>query len=272
MLIQDVFRDDRLGLSVPDMNGGQWNDVSVYLNGNLFQSTGALAQPYPGQTTAVGRIGYAAVEVYNTYADLTGGGNIVDRMSNGIIGHRSDVVVTDFGFKNVQPDAAYPYIGNGSGIFAQGDHSYHKLVQQGYGEGNAPSFENCQWGIFTRYMTVWSEQNNMQNVGTAYRVERSGNRYVDILSNQMHTLSTGIDLRMNQGATHVRVQNNDITFGDLVNPWIPLPTFGIIVNEYPGENPDSRSSTTPSTTCRNTPRSWASACWPRTNGWWRRIR
>ncbi len=240
VLIQDLFRDNRNSLYVPEIGFMQWNDVGIYMTDNLFTSTGALAQPYPGQTTAVGRIGYAAVEVYNTYADLTGGGNEVDRMSNGIIGHRSDVVVSDFGFKNVKPDAAYAYIGNGSGIFAQGDHSYHKLVQQGYGQGGAPSFENCQWGIFTRYMTVWSEQNNMQGVGTAYRVESSRNRYVDILSNQVHALYQGIDLRMNQGAVHVLVQDNDITFGDVSNPFLPLPCFGIIVNEYPGENPDSK--------------------------------
>ncbi|MBK6894739.1 MAG: hypothetical protein IPH00_16815 [Flavobacteriales bacterium] len=146
VLKQNVFRDDRNSLFVPDMNGGQWNDVSVYLNGNLFQSTGALAQPYPGQTTAVGRIGYAAVEVYNTYADLTGGGNIVDRMSNGIIGHRSDVVVTDFGFKNVSPMRRIPISATVLASSPKATTATTSWCNRGYGEGNAPSFENCQWG------------------------------------------------------------------------------------------------------------------------------
>ncbi|MBZ0206654.1 MAG: hypothetical protein K8H89_10035 [Flavobacteriales bacterium] len=240
MLVRNEFRDNRNTLFVPEIVWMQWNDVSVYLNRNVFTSTGSLAQPYPGQTTSVGHVGYAAVEVYNTYADLTGGDNVIDRMSNGIIGHRSDVVVTDFGFKNVQPDAAYNYIGNGSGIFAQGDHSYNKLVQEGYGMGSAPSFENCYKGIHARYMTLWSTDNNMQNVGMPYTVERSNNRNVDILNNRLHALFNGIDLRMNDGAEHIRVQYNDITFGDVDNPWVLMPSFGIIVSEGNMGSPDSK--------------------------------
>lgn len=242
MLVRNEFRDNRNSLFVPPASPGQWNDVSVYMNRNLFTSTGALAQPYPGQSTALGHVGYAAVDVHNTFTDLTGGDNVIDRMSNGIIGHRSDLDVTGFIIKNVQPDVAYAYgySGNGSGIFAQGDHGYFKLGQQGYGMGNTPSFENCDKGIYTRYMTVFSENNNMQNVGIAYHVERSGSRYVDIKHNQLHTLYHGIDLLMNEGAARVRIQSNDITFGDAAFLFWNYPCIGIYVSEAYAHNPDSK--------------------------------
>lgn len=99
----------------------------------------------------MGRIGYAAVEVYNTYADLTGGGNIVYWMSNGIIGHRSDVVVTDFGFKNVQPDAAYPYIGNGWHLRPRRP-QLPQAGATGLRRRQRAVFQTAN-GLFTRYMT-----------------------------------------------------------------------------------------------------------------------
>jgi len=77
-----------------------------------------------------------------------------------------------------------------------------------------PSFEDCRWGVYTEYMSVRSSNNNMLDMGTAYRVDRSGYMHVDILNNRVSTKYNGMDLRFNDGAVHILVQGNDITFGD----------------------------------------------------------
>jgi hypothetical protein len=61
-------------------------------------------------------------------------------------------------------------------------------------------------------MNVYSADNAMVDVGTAYHVERSGYRDVDILNNTLDTRYDAIQLFMNDGAAHLLVQDNDITF------------------------------------------------------------
>src|SRR5690606_33364759 len=103
---------------------------------------------------------------------------------------------------------------NGAGIYARGSKGYFGLAQTGYGKEAAPTFQDCKWGIYTEYMHVQSSKNRMLNMGTAYRIDRSGLRHVDVLRNQVHTYYNGIDLRANDGASHILVEDNDITFGD----------------------------------------------------------
>lgn len=233
------FHNNRVGLGVPDM-GLPYNNVSVWMAGSTFTSAGPMPQPYPGQTTAVGNKGFAAIDARNTTLDLTAGGNVIDGMSNGIVGHYSDLDVEGFVMRNIQPDAAYDYVGNGAGIYARGDHGFYTLRQQGYGQNGTVNFDKCRWGIYTEYMNVYSKENNMLSMGTAYRVDRTGLRHVAITDNKMSTRYNGIDLRANDGALSMLVRYNIITFGNDPTCINCRGWFGIYVSEGNYANPSSR--------------------------------
>ncbi|MBK9176132.1 MAG: right-handed parallel beta-helix repeat-containing protein [Flavobacteriales bacterium] len=227
------FHNNRTTIHVPVVEGVPWNDVAIYALGNTFYSQGDMPQPYPGQATAVGAVGFAAFDVNFMVLDLTDGNNIIHHMSNGIVAHHSDVRVLDCRMLAIQPDVAYAYTGNGAGIYAYGGKGWNTLEQEGYGMGYTPSFENCRWGIYTEYMNVYSTDNNMVDMGTAYRIMRSGDHEVDILNNRVHTKYHGMDLRFNDGAMHVLVEGNEITFGDTpcAPPAICRPFSAIVVTE-----------------------------------------
>lgn len=233
------FHNNRVGLGVPDM-GLPYNNVSVWMAGSTFTSAGPMPQPYPGQATAVGSKGFAAIDARNTTLDLTAGGNVIDGMSNGIVGHYSDLDVEGFVMRNIQPDAAYDYVGNGAGIYARGDHGFYTLRQQGYGQNGTVNFDKCRWGIYTEYMNVYSKENNMLSMGTAYRVDRTGLRNVAITDNKMSTRYNGIDLRANDGAASILVRYNIITFGNDPTCINCRGWFGIYVSEGNYANPSSR--------------------------------
>ena len=223
------FHNNRVGVGVPDM-GLPYNNVACWVTNSTFYSAGTMPLPYAAQATAIGAQGFAAFDVHSTTLDLSACNNIIHSLSNGIVAQKSDVTVTDLRCMNIQPDAAYDYPGNGAGIFADGRGQYNYLKQAGYGASGMPSFVDCRWGVYTNYMNVQSTDNQMLNMGTAYRVERSGYRTVDILNNMAHTLFNGIDLRFNDGADRLLVQGNEITFGDDLSPG-GRGYYGIYVSE-----------------------------------------
>ncbi|HRO40956.1 MAG TPA: hypothetical protein PLZ25_13670, partial [Flavobacteriales bacterium] len=231
LLFNNDITDNRVGLYVPNTAGVAFNSVSAHVIGNRFKSTGTLALPYPGQTNAIGNVGFAAVLAYNTAMDLTGysgWNNLVDGMSNGIIGHNSDLSVAQFNFKNIQPDAAYimmPVDANGSGIVAIGGSSDQNLKQVGNGKEAQPSFQNCKWGIYTRAMNTSSRDNNMQAMGTGYRVDRA-RASTSITNNRVVAKRDGMVFNQNAGTANFWVKDNDITFGS--------PSFSMPISQYSG--------------------------------------
>ncbi|HRH68176.1 MAG TPA: hypothetical protein PLB89_01590 [Flavobacteriales bacterium] len=233
------FHNNRVGVGIPDV-GSTYNNVACWVSNSTFYSAGTMPQPYQGQTTAVGTKGFAAVDVHNTSLDFTGGNNLIHTLSNGIVGHGSDMSVAGCQMLNIKPDAAYAYSGNGAGIYANGLMGWNTLKQQGYGMNSSmPSFNGCRWGVYTEYMNVRSTENRMLDMGTAYRVDRSGYREVDILNNKAFTHLHGMELRSNDGAAHILVQNNDITFGDAQCDFCRGYT-AILVTEGNYVAPDSR--------------------------------
>jgi hypothetical protein len=232
-LRDNQFHNNRVTLHVPESEGVPWNNVAAHIRGNTFYSQGPMPQPYAGQATPVGAVGFAAIDVNYMVLDLTDGNNLIHHMSNGIVARNSDVRVADCRMLAIQPDAAYAYAGNGAGIYAFGGKGWHTLEQEGYGMDQMPSFEDCRWGINTEYMNLQSTANRMLNMGTAYRVDRSGNRTVDILQNRVFCKYHGMDLRFNEGAMHVLVQGNEVTFG--TQPCLPYTVCparrGIYVTE-----------------------------------------
>ncbi|NUQ16726.1 MAG: right-handed parallel beta-helix repeat-containing protein [Flavobacteriales bacterium] len=232
------FHNNRVGVCIPDV-GLPYNNVACWVSNSTFYSAGAMPVPYPGQTTAVGDRGFAAFEVHRTTLDLAGGQNILHTLSNGIVAHQSDVQVSACRMQGIQPDSAYTLTGNGAGIYARGDQGFHFLRQQGYGMVGTPSFDGCRWGIYAEYMNVYSTDNNMLDMGTGHRVERSGYRYVDILNNAVTAHRHGMELRANDGAAHILVEGNAITFGD--HPCANCKGYsGILVTEGNQQAHDAR--------------------------------
>lgn len=232
------INNNRVGICVPEQ--GQFNSVSIAVSNTEFHAEGPLAQPYANQQSVLGAQGYAALDINDMYLDFSGGGNTIRDLSNGIVANQCDAYVTDCHFADIQPDPAYDELdGNGAAINAYGGKGWYTLKQVGPGMIAAPNFERCRWGVYTAYMNVVSSDNNMQDMGTAYRVMRSGYRGVDITSNTMRTRFHGMDLLANDGADHILVQNNSITFGD--DPCTNnCPGYtGINVAEGNYENPSS---------------------------------
>ncbi|HOZ41524.1 MAG TPA: hypothetical protein PLL25_12015 [Flavobacteriales bacterium] len=207
---ESEFKNNRVGIEVPEQGG--FNSVAIHSANSTYHAQGPLKQPYPGQTTVVGQKGYAALDLNDMSLDFSGGNNVIHRLSNGIVGNGCDLYVNDCSIQNIQPDAAYLHHANGSGIYARGPKAFRSLKQYGYGQSGAPSFQNCHWGIYAEHMNVYSWDNNMVNVGTAYRVDRSGYKDVHIHHNTLDTRRDGIVLHMNDGAAQVLVEDNDITF------------------------------------------------------------
>lgn len=211
---QTDFANNRVAVTVPEQ--GQYNSVGIYAVNSTFHSEGPMAQPYPGQTSTVGAHGYAAFDVNDMTLYLTGGNNAIHHLSNGIVANQSNVYEGGSTFTDIQPDAVYAdLIGNGAAINAYGDEgSWYMLKQSGPGMTSGPNFERCRWGVHTMYMSVYSTDNSMQEMGTGYRIMRSALCDVDIHNNKVHAKGNGIDLFANDGAVHILVQGNDITFGD----------------------------------------------------------
>lgn len=233
------FHNNRVGVGIP-ANGQPYNNVACWVSNSTFYSAGPMPQPYAWQTSAIGNVGFAAVDVHNTTLDFSGGNNMIHSLSNGIVAHRSDVNVNGCQMLNIQPDAAYAYPGNGAGIYARGGLGFFSLKQQGYGVNGLHSFQDCRWGIYTEYMSLKSTDNRMFDVGTAYRVDRSGYMDVDILNNKVSTRYNGIDLRANDGAAHILVQGNDITFGNDPSCTACRGWYAVYVSEGNYVAPNSR--------------------------------
>lgn len=244
LLFDNDFTDNRVSLYVPNTPVVAFNSVSAHVIGNRFNSTGTLAQAYPGQTTTLGNVGFAAVLAWKTALDLTGYpeySNTVDGMSNGILAFNSDLSVARFNFRNVQPDGAYSVSNdaNGSGIHAYGRNGAHYLRQTGNGKQGLPSFQNCRWGIYTLAMNTDSRDNNMQGMGTGYRVDKA-RKTTEITNNKVAAKLNGMEFNQNAGTLRFWVTGNDITFGTLAE-LVPAPLCnGILVADGNSGGQDSR--------------------------------
>lgn len=231
------FHNDLIGIHVPWMNGGL--PTTLVVRECTFYGTGSLKQPYPGQTTVVGDFGFAGIDVSQFYLDLSQSGNFFHHLSNAITGWRSDMTISGCTFQDIQPDPAYTQHYNGSAIYGRGNHGLFSIRQEGFGTTGTESFTNCRWGIYSEYMNVRSVENNMLDMGTAYRVMYAGYGDVDLLDNTLDTRYDGVQLMFNGGAHHLLVQNNSITFGSI--PTQPTRGYAAIrVTEANNKNLDSR--------------------------------
>ena len=242
----NYFHRDYVGIHVPDDVG--WNNVIFNVHGNEFATAGPLTTPYPGQTPALGTMSFAGIDVHDMALDLTDGGgstppNRFIGLSNGVRAERSDVRMNNCVFDDIQPDAAYGTANdpNGAAVYAYdpGGRGFYSLRQEGFGMSGMNAFEDCRWGIYTEYMSVRSESNKMLNVGTAYHIERSSYRLIDILNNTLDTRFDGIQLYMNDGCEHMLVLNNHITFAT-------NPPPGVLVKGYTAINVKEANTANPS--------------------------
>ncbi len=208
------FKNNRVAFNIPVGNTPVNNVATNIINCN-FHSVSPMPQPYPGQTTLVGTKGFTAFHVNNTNLALTAGLNWIHDLSNGIMAYQSNVTLSSLVIYSIQPISTYAYVANGSGVYCRGDLGSYILRQTDFGSNAGYSFQNCRWGIYTEYMNVRSSDNNMYNAGTAYRIDRSISRKVNIFNNRVLTLYNGIDLRMNHGAAQLHVYDNHIRHGNI---------------------------------------------------------
>ena len=208
------FENNRVCVYVPPVYPG-WNNITVFAKDCTFQSSGPLAPPYPGQTTTLGQLGYAAFDVNDMTLSLTGWYNFIHSYSNGIIANRTNLTIDGFVTAYIQPDLAYPHYANGSGIRAFGwPLGDYTLTQTGYGGVGPNDFEYSRFGIYAERMNVRSSNNRMVSMGTAHRVDFGRARTIDILDNVLDSHYNTIDLRYNDYSTWLIVEDNDIVFGD----------------------------------------------------------
>jgi hypothetical protein len=211
--------------------------------GCTFRGTGTMALNYQGQTPQTGNIvgssfPYAGIEVNRMMLDLNqwpGVTNSFLNMSNGIIARRSNLRMTDCYFQDIQPDAAYTNLAalgnlgnfNGSGVYASGHRTNFAVDQTGYGNQGAPSFVNCNYGIFAHSINFYSTQNNMMGVNTAYRA-LSCKGTTQLTWNNIDAWKNAIELQNCDGSQSTVVWNNDVLFG---NNKPNKDYTGILVNE-----------------------------------------
>lgn len=238
------FVNNRVAISVPVIPGLSYNPANLTISNSTFHAEGPLLLPYSGQQTVLGQTGYAGLELNNTalyMVDYLGNGNVFHHLSNGIVMHNTDLELGKCTMEDITPDVAYASTGNGSGIYATST-GYNTLTQTGFGSGtgDVASFTNCRFGVFTDHMNVTSTQNRMVTMGTPYRAKFSANCDVVIENNRLDALFTGVDLIQNQGANHLSVAGNDITFGNLIPGQANTQNWGIGVAEVGTSNPDSK--------------------------------
>lgn len=238
-LTDNQFHNNRVAVYVPTISGVVQNIVSLSCKYNQFYSAGPMPAAYSDQTTVIGQTGYAAFDIQRVPLALTDGWNVFHHLSNGIVADRCDITLRDCSFHYIEPDATYELIGNGAAIHAQATKGWHTLDQVGSFVNGVLPFRECRWGAYTKRMNVYSSLNTMDQVGTAYHIEKSGSRDVHIHTNALDTKYDGIDLRFNDEAAQLLVEDNTITFGSAPIVGGPKGYTAIRVEEGNGQNPNS---------------------------------
>ncbi len=234
------FHNNRVSVHVPTEPNVVQNNIVLAVANNIFYSDGTMPTPYPGQTTAVGATGFAAFDIQRVPLSLTSGWNVFHHLSNGIVADRCDITLRDCAFHYIEPDATYTLTGNGSAIHARATSGWYTLDQVGGLVNGLLPFRECRWALYSMRMNVTSTANRMEQVGTAYHVEKSKGRRVHLYDNLLDTKRDAIELFFNDAALELLVEDNDITFANEPPPGEYTRGYiAIRVEENNGENPAS---------------------------------
>jgi hypothetical protein len=240
-LTDNQFHNNRVAVYVPTPSGMVQNIVSLSCKYNQFYSAGPMPAAYSDQTTVIGQTGYAAFDIQRVPLALTDGWNVFHHLSNGIVANRCDITLRDCSFHYIEPDAMYNDLdGNGAAIHARATHGWHTLDQVGSFVNGVLPFRECHWGVYAKRMNVYSSLNTMDQVGTAYHIEKGGSRDVHIHTNNLDTKYDGIELLFNDEAAQLLIEGNTITFGSNPPPAQYVRGYTAIrVEEGNGQNPSS---------------------------------
>ncbi|HMR46250.1 MAG TPA: T9SS type A sorting domain-containing protein [Bacteroidia bacterium] len=233
-VISTEFYNNYIGVYVsspnPLMGAGYINNISLYLDNNLFAGSGMLMLPYQGQTTALGFVPKAGIEVNRlmlSTASASRGLNQFINLSNGILGYRSNLRLSQLYFENIQPDPVYDNLTigsfsvnyNGSAIYGNGFKTNFMIDQMGLGNlsSSQPTFRDCHIGVSADRIEVNSHDNIMQNVDNAYHVRIPFNRVI-IANNTIDANLTAIHVFQYDLAPELNIWENTITFGSTPSP------------------------------------------------------
>ncbi len=161
---------------------------------------------------------------------LPGMANQFIQLNNGIVSHRSNLIVRNACFKDMPVNNNYPPI-RGYGIYADGNG--HMLVQNGFGKDGMPSFRNIHTGIYTSKMNTDISANSMVDVNRGIEVANAKNRSVDIGDNRIEADFIGVFLNHNDPTYEMDVHDNHITLtdGPFNVQFNPFSMAGIFIRE-----------------------------------------
>lgn len=194
------FKNNRIGIQTPDAASGQ--NINFTVHNNLFESD-ELKPPLAGQ------IGEAGLDL-NRVNGITLINNRFMNLANGILANRSNMTVVGGSFINMLTDNA-PYTFKGYGIRTTGNFNF--LNQIGLGTNtNFPTFDNCQYGVYSFGNEVNVSQNAMLNtwIGITTRDNRVK---VSLNNNNLFCERFGLNLLLNR-AVSAKAENNTITMDD----------------------------------------------------------
>lgn len=223
-ITDNIFNNNFVGLYSNDPGGASSFTMGPF-SGNRFSATG-LSAPFQFQTPVPGELPFAGIQFIE--GDITSGSdkriigvlganpNTFERLRNGIVLEGSiNATVINSTFRdhrkdNAEPIASYPM--QGFGIHFEGG-TNAKLYQR---PPTVPgtSFFNCNTAIRSVNTLADIHHNKIRNVNTGIQVESVTLDEIDIVNNDIHCITYGINLLHNDDALNLLVFHNTIQLGE----------------------------------------------------------
>lgn len=203
-LSENTFHANYVGLYVPKAIDPM-TPQKLYLNKfdmNKFECySDYLTYPHTGE------ISYSGILINELNAfESSGSVNYFSYMRNGIRSYNSNTIVKRQVFSHIHGSN-----GNGYGIYSKSD-SLHEnsLTVIGFGKSGDPSFQDCDYGIYSENAELSVADNNMASVKHAVTHRNSPYKSFGISNNNIRATLTGISMSLNDPVNNGLIQNNDI--------------------------------------------------------------
>ena len=230
-----TFDANDVGIYIPESMVGI-KKMHIILWGNVFDCTYPLKTPFEGQQPLPGSKGYAGV-----FAHDIGGINITGylypetsalsifrNLLNGIVAYNTNLSISNTIFSHIiAQDGIGDHDFSGRAIYAKGQNS---LLLTGLGGDSdaTPSFDNCDYGIWTHGLNLDISNNHMINVGVGIKLTNNLYRNVHIHDNEIRASIFGIQSFNNYLALKKCViENNFIDMNGESN------SVGIFLADFP---------------------------------------
>jgi hypothetical protein len=236
--VLSVFRNNAIGIYMPSSPIGGTNQIQNYiLDNNTFEGTNSMLAAFPNQVNIPLGLPYAGIDVTDVVFKVTN--NHFHSLTNGIIGRKSDIYVTDCDFNAILP-VNYPNSPfNGSAVailgskcvtsFPPKNHCMASLWLSGVnGTGNSSFTANNVWfGVWADKASVEVSNTIMYDARVGVYIQNAVNKVAEVYSNEIHAWNKGINLYMTDNAVKMYIHDNQIYLNAINNG-----SYGIGVNDY----------------------------------------